>query len=79
MTLEDKIAQASRHVETGRGVIERQRAIVARYPSVFATDLLDCFERTQAIFESDMTALLAQRAQAGLSAQRQTFFAQLPT
>jgi hypothetical protein len=41
MTLDEKIAQATRHIETGRAVNERQRSIVARYP--FAINLLHSF------------------------------------
>jgi hypothetical protein len=58
MTLDEKIAQASRHVENGRRIIEHQREIVARSKSRFAADLLKRFERTQQIFEMDLADLL---------------------
>jgi hypothetical protein len=62
MTLDEKITQAQRHVNGGRTVIERQRALVARYDGwASAVDLLECFERTQHIFESDLSDLLKRK------------------
>lgn len=58
MTLDEKIAQAQRHVDSGRVIIERQRVIVARHGQPSAIDLLESFERTQQIFEMDLTDLL---------------------
>jgi hypothetical protein len=58
MTLDEKIAQARGHVENGRRIVERQRALVARFRSRSSVDLLGLFERTQQIFEADLAALL---------------------
>lgn len=58
MTRDEMIAQAQRHVDSGRLIIERQRAIVARHGMQSAIDLLESFERTQQIFESDLADLL---------------------
>jgi len=41
MTLEEKIAQAQDHVDRGRLVVERQRALVARHGMPAAIDLLN--------------------------------------
>jgi hypothetical protein len=57
MTLDEKIAQAQRHVDSGRIIIERQRALVARHGWASAADLLEIFERTQEIFEMDLAIL----------------------
>jgi hypothetical protein len=61
MTLDDRIAMAQRHVEDGRRIIERQRALVARVGSQSSIDLLALFERTQELFEADLAALLKMR------------------
>jgi hypothetical protein len=61
MTLDDRIAMAQRHVEDGRRIIERQRALVARVGSQSSIDLLALFERTQDLFEADLAALLKMR------------------
>lgn len=61
MTLTEKIAQAQRHVDSGRRIIERQRVIVARHGMPSAIDLLESFERTQQIFEMDLADLLKSR------------------
>lgn len=61
MTLDEKIAQAQRHVESGRRIIERQRVIVARHGMPSSIDLLECFERTQQIFEMDLADLLKKK------------------
>lgn len=57
-TLEEKIDQARRHVDSGRLIIEHQRAIVTRYRMPLAIDLLEQFERTQQMFEMDLVDLL---------------------
>jgi hypothetical protein len=57
MTSDEKIAQAQRHLDSGRIIIERQRALVASHGWASAADLLDCFERTQQIFEMDLAEL----------------------
>jgi hypothetical protein len=41
MTLDEKIAQAQRHVETGRRIVECQRVLVARHGQPSAIDLLE--------------------------------------
>jgi hypothetical protein len=62
MTLDEKIAQAEHHVDSGRRIIERQRALVARHDGwASALDILECFERTQQIFESDLADLLKRK------------------
>jgi hypothetical protein len=61
VTLDEKIAQAQRHVDSGRRIIERQRALIARLGSPAAIDLLVVFERTQQIFESDLADALDGR------------------
>ena len=61
MTLDEKIAQAQRHVLSGRLIIGRQRAIVARLGSQTSIDLLESFEWTQQIFEMDLADLLKAR------------------
>jgi hypothetical protein len=62
MTLDEKIAQAQRHVYRGRLIIERQRVIVARHGMPSAIDLLQSFEQTQQIFEMDLAELVAADA-----------------
>ncbi len=61
MTLDDKIAQAQRHVDSGRLIIERQRALVARHGISASIDLLELFEQTQQIFELDLADLLEKK------------------
>jgi hypothetical protein len=61
MTLDERIAQAQHHVESGRCIIERQRVIVARRGHPFAADLLETFERTPQIFEMDLADLLRKQ------------------
>jgi hypothetical protein len=58
---ETKLAMASRHVADGRRVLERQRALItsqrkAGLDTSASEELLDLFERTQAIFEDDLRA-----------------------
>jgi hypothetical protein len=57
-----RIEQARRHVEVGRLLIERQKQIVERHrlegrDTKPAQDLLTAFERTQEVFEQDLTRL----------------------
>jgi hypothetical protein len=61
MALDERIAQAQRHVDSGRRIVERQRAFVARHEMPAAVDLLDLFESTQQIFEKDLADLLKRR------------------
>jgi len=58
MTLDEQIAQAQRHVDRGRTILERQRAIVARHETPVSIELLQLFQQTQQIFELDLAALL---------------------
>jgi hypothetical protein len=61
MTLDEKIAQAQRHVESGQRIIERQRVLVARRGLPQAADLLETFKVTQLIFEMDLADLLQRK------------------
>jgi hypothetical protein len=61
MTLDEKIAQTQRHVDSGRRIVERQRVLVACHGQPFAADLLESFERMQEIFEMDLADLLRQQ------------------
>lgn len=61
MTLDEMIVQAQRHVDSGRLIIERQRAIVARHGMPSSIDLLERFELTQQIFELDLADLLKRK------------------
>jgi hypothetical protein len=61
MTLEEKIAQAQGHVDSGRLVIECQRALVLLHRTPTSIDLLELFEQTQQIFESDLADLLKRK------------------
>jgi hypothetical protein len=58
---------ARRHVDRGRAIIERQRALVARHIMSSALDLLETFERTQQIFDSDLSDLLKKKSEGRLS------------
>ena len=60
MTLDEKIAQAQRHVGSGRLIIERQRALVLRHRTPTSIDLLERFEQTQQLFEIDLADLLKE-------------------
>jgi hypothetical protein len=62
MTLDEKITMAQRHVDSGRRIVEGQRALVARIGSQPSVDLLDLFERTQLIFEADLADLLRRKS-----------------
>lgn len=61
MTLDEKIAQAQRHVDSGRVIIERPRLIVRRHQTPASIDLLKRFEQTQQIFELDLADLLKRK------------------
>ena len=65
MKLDQKIAQAQSHVDRGRLIIARQRAIVARHAMPASIDLLKLFEQTQHIFELDLADLLHRSAVSG--------------
>ena len=62
MTLQDRIHQATRHVEMGRRIVARQREIVAAGKiGASGRELLELFERSQDIFETDLDRLLRER------------------
>ena len=61
MTLDEKIQQAQRHVDSGRRIVERRRMLAARLRSEISADLLARFEVTQQIFEADLADLLARK------------------
>jgi hypothetical protein len=61
----DRLTLAERHVREGRAVVERQREIVAKQiaagrDATTSRLLLEQFERSLAIFEDDLAALLAE-------------------
>ncbi|MCA6122222.1 hypothetical protein J6500_10025 [Bradyrhizobium sp. WSM 1704] len=63
-TLDEMIALAEKHVENGRRIVAKQRERVESgnsYNIAQARELLEHFERTLAIFESDLKRLLDQR------------------
>ncbi|MET0674703.1 MAG: hypothetical protein ABW175_02790 [Bradyrhizobium sp.] len=61
-SLDDLIDQATRHVETGRGIITRHRARMAvGRVSSGADRLLRTFEDSQLIFERDLARLIGER------------------
>jgi len=65
MSLQDQIALATRHVETGRQIVERQRLFVASGRAGAAgKELLELFERTQSIFEMDLADMEARHKKA---------------
>ena len=60
--LEEQIAVARRHVEEGRGIVERQRKLIAeKRGGPDAAELLKTFERSQEIFERELNRLLSER------------------
>lgn len=62
MTLQDRIANATRHVEMGRRIVARQHEIVATgILGAAARELLEIFERSQEIFETDLVNLLKRK------------------
>ena len=61
----ERRAEAARHVVAGRRIIERQHRLIARqrdlgHDTVASVSLLHRFQRTQAIFESDLAAINAE-------------------
>jgi hypothetical protein len=57
---------ALRHVESGRRIVDRQRALVARRKALgvntdVSESLLEAFKRSQAIFEDDLADLDRKR------------------
>jgi hypothetical protein len=61
MTLKEKVNLAQRHVDRGREIVKRQRVIAAGLGTEFSADLLEQFERTQKVFESDLIDLLSRK------------------
>lgn len=61
-SLDDRIDEAKRHVRNGRGIILRQRELMAKgrvHPRSGA--LLKTFEDSQLIFEYDLARLIGER------------------
>jgi hypothetical protein len=61
--LADRTACAQEHVTKGRGIVARQRQLIAELrarggDSENAEDLLAAFERSLAIFEDDLAAII---------------------
>jgi hypothetical protein len=72
--MQDKLLVAVRHVATGRRIVAKQRAIIARleggrYRTAEAVRTLDLFEQTLAIFEDHYREILTEITQPG-GAQR---------
>ena len=60
--LDDQIASATRHVENGRRIVQRQRERIASGTAApGAHELLRTFEQSQAIFEEDLARLIKER------------------
>jgi hypothetical protein len=60
--LDDMIAVATRHVQQGRRIVERQREMVAAgKASLDGHLLLKTFEQSLVIFEADLARLLEER------------------
>jgi hypothetical protein len=64
----DRYQEARRHVVSGREVIRRQRDLIDRKKAHGRTtddaeDLLAVFERTQTIFEDDLTRITRERGE----------------
>ena len=60
--LHDRIDEARRHVETGRGIILRHRERMASgRVCAGAGELLRTFEESQRIFEYDLDRLVGER------------------
>jgi hypothetical protein len=62
----ERLARAQRYVDSGRGIIEQQRQLIARqktlgHNTVTSEALLSAFQDSLARFESDLTALLRNR------------------
>ena len=63
---EKRHALARHHVSVGRSAIDRQRSIIAKQKSLrmntqASEDLLAAFERSQEIFEGNLTRVLQER------------------
>ena len=61
----DHLAQAQRHVDSGRGIIARQRLLIEGQiargaDTTVSARLLSMFERTQAVFEEDLATLKSE-------------------
>ena len=68
--MQDKLLVAVRHVATGRRIVAKQRAIIARlegdrYRTAEAVRTLDLFEQTLAIFEDHYREILTEITQPG--------------
>ena len=60
--LDEAIAIATRHVEEGRQIVERQKKLIAEKRGGHdAADLLKTFERSLDIFERDLARLISER------------------
>jgi hypothetical protein len=60
--LHDLIEIATRHVEDGRRIVQRQRDLVASGTTLpGALDLLATFARSQSIFEDDLARFVKER------------------
>jgi uncharacterized protein (DUF1778 family) len=64
-TLEDRHANAQRHVTDGRRAIEHQRSIIAkqralRLDTQASEDLLAAFERSQEFFEGNLARVVRE-------------------
>jgi uncharacterized protein YciI len=64
----ERYQEANRHVASGREVIRRQRDLIDRKKAHGRTtddaeDLLAVFERTQTIFEDDLTRITRERGE----------------
>jgi hypothetical protein len=60
---ETKLEQAARHVKEGKRIVARQRTLIAKlkeggHDTEASESLLTQFERTLAIFEADLAAML---------------------
>ncbi|MBR0734671.1 hypothetical protein JQ595_38600 [Bradyrhizobium japonicum] len=60
-TLDEKIDQAHRHVDSGKLIVERQRALILRHRTPDSIKLLELFKQTQRVFESDLADLLKRK------------------
>jgi hypothetical protein len=64
--VESKLVQATRHVAKGRRIVAAQHALVAKkraagQDTAVAEDVLAQFERSLAIFESDLLAIQKEK------------------
>jgi hypothetical protein len=58
----EKLAQAERHVDSARLIVNRQEGLIARqkvggHSTIASEGLLETFQQTLAIFEIDLEAL----------------------